>query len=288
MKKVLITGAHGFIAQNVSRTLKDAGFFVIGTSRRPEPQKNYDDIFYGLLGEPLKDVFDKHRIDVVVHCAYDSTEIENIKNAEGTCIWAEQAEKNDVGLQIFMSSISADQEAFSPYGQKKYEVEKWFLEHNHIVFRLGLVVGNGGLFGKIISLVKKNPVIPLIDRGRTSIYVSDADTIGSIVTDSVLGQKSIERGHIWFLQQETPLLFIDVLREIRRQYKRHCIFIPVPYTALSILLNVVEKLKFLKIGIDTNNLKGMRQVSHKSFKSDLSSLGYKEIPLDRLIRKTLD
>lgn len=286
--KVLVTGAHGFIAQNVSRVLKEAGFFIIGTSRRPGPVKNYDEIFYGVLGEPLKDVFDKHRLDVIVHCAYDSSEIENIKNAEGTRIWAEQAEKNNVGLQIFMSSISADQDAYSPYGQKKYEVEKWFIEHNHIVFRLGLVIGNGGLFGKIISLVRKNPVIPLIDRGRTLVYVSDAETISSIITDFILGRNKIERGKVWFLQQETPLLFIDVLREIRKQYKRRCILIPVPYTALSFLLKAVEKLNFLKIGIDTNNLKGMRQVGRKSFTSDIRMLGYRETSLETLIKKTLD
>lgn len=155
MKKVLITGARGFIAKNTARVLKEAGIFVIGTSSKPQPLANFDDIFLGVLGDPFKEVFEKHRIDAVVHCAYDKRDIDNKKNAEGTQIWAEQAEKNNVGLQIFMSSISADAGAIAPYGQKKYEVEKWFLEHHQVVFRLGLVVGSEGLFGRIIATVKK-------------------------------------------------------------------------------------------------------------------------------------
>lgn len=288
MKKVLITGANGFIAKNIARILKGSECFVIGTSRSPSPLPSYDEVIYGILGEPLKEVFKTHSIDVVVHCAYDKGDIDNKKNAEGTYIWAEQAEKNNVGLQIFMSSISADEDAIAPYGQKKYEVEKWFIEHNQIVFRLGLVVGSGGLFGRIISTVKKSPIIPLIDMGKTLIYPSDVDTISEIVRDTVLGKSKVERGRIWYLQQSSPVFFVDILKEIRKQYNLFRIFIPLPYFILSVLLNLIERLKFIKLAIDTNNLKGMRQVRHKSFKSDLRFLGYQETSLETLIKKTLD
>ncbi len=287
MKKVLITGANGFIARHLSRTLKEAGIFVIGTSRKPAPANNYDEVVPGVLGKPIEGLFEKHDIDAIIHCAYDKEEIDNMKNAEGTIVWAEQAEKNGVGLQIFMSSLSADEDAIASYGQKKYEVEKWFIEHNHIVFRLGLVVGEGGLFKRIISMVERHYLIPLVDKGKTLTYVSDIDTICLIMHDLMSGGHKIERGRIWNLQQGTPFFFVDILREISRQNNLFRIFVPIPYLMVSIVLSLIERLKFLKIGINTNNLKGMRQLSKKEFKSDLPELGYPDTSLKMLIKKAI-
>ena len=282
--KVLITGANGFIAKNIAKLLSESEFFIVGTSRVLKPVPNYNDVFQGVLGEPLKDVYEKHKIDVVIHCAYDKHDIDNIKNSKGTCIWAEQAERNNVGLQIFMSSISADEDAIAPYGQKKYEVEKWFLTHNQTILRLGLVIGNGGLFSRIVSSVKKNIIIPLIDGGKTLTYLTDVNLLGEIVRDTIMDKNKIERGKIWYLQQESSVYFIDILKEIQSQYNLYRIFIPVPYFVVFMVLNFIEKLKFLKLGINTNNLKGMRQTGSRIYKSDLKYLDYPEIPLEEIGR----
>ena len=284
----MITGANGFIAKKIARILKEEGLFVIGTSRNPSFVPDYDEVVSGILSEPLKDIFGNNKIDAVVHCAYDKDEMDNVNNAEGTLIWAEQAEKSEVELQIFLSSISADNDALSPYGRKKYEVEKWFTAHNQVVFRLGLVIGNGGLFGRIISTVKKSPVIPLIDRGETLMYPSDVDTISKIVRDTILNKNEVKRGRVWCLQQENPVLFVDILREIRKQYDLTRLFVPVPYFAISTLLTLIEKLKFLKLGINAENLKWSRQVQDKKFKSDLKYLGYPESDIEILIKKALN
>ncbi len=287
MNKVLITGSKGFISKNIANILKISGFYVIGTSRSPEPVSNFDKVYRGILGEPLKDIFESHKIDVMIHCAFDKRDKDNSMHEKGTRFWAAQAERNGVGLQIFMSSISAAEDAVSSYGQKKYELEKWFLAHNHIVFRLGLVIGNGGIFQTIISMVKKSPVVPLIDRGRTLTYVSDIDTIIKIVRDSILEKGKIERGKVLHLQQGRPVFFVKILEEIRRQYHLFCVFIPIPYFVISFFMFLAERCKFLSIGINTDNLKGMRQNSQRELKSDLNFLGYSESPVEILIKKLL-
>jgi nucleoside-diphosphate-sugar epimerase len=285
LKKVLITGANGFIAKNIARVLREAGCCIIGTSRKPAPVSHYDKIVHGALGEPLKDVFENYKLDAVIHCAFDKEDTDNIMNAEGTYIWAEQAEKNNVGLQIFISSLSADEAAFAPYGQKKYEVEQWFLRHNHIVFRPGLVIGNGGLFGRIVTTVKKSPVIPLIDSGKTLTYFTDVDTLSEIIRDTIFDKNKVSSSRVWNLQQEAPVYFGDILEEIARHYKLLRLFIPVPHIIISFILKLTEKMAFLKLGINVNNLKGMRQHGHKKYKSDLHVLGYPETSMEMMIKK---
>ena len=285
MKKVLITGANGFIAKNISRILKNSGCYIIGTSRIPNQIQDYDEIVKGVLGWPLNDVFEKHKIDAVVHCAYDKQDIDNNENAEGTRRWAEQAEKNNVGLQIFMSSLSADEEAVSPYGQKKYELEKWFIAHNQVVFRLGLVIGNGGLFQTMIYMVQKSPILPLIDIGKNLTYISDISTISMAVRDCIINGSKFQRGRVFYLQQGSPVFVGNILKEIRKQYGLFCIFMPIPRFIFSFFLILAEKLKSLDLGININNLKGLRQFNDKKFKSDLHSLGYLELPIEILINK---
>ncbi len=288
MNKVLITGANGFIAKKIAQRLKGEGLFVIGTSRNPSALPDYDEVVRGVLGEPLESLFRDHKIDAVVHCAYDKDEMDNISNAAGTLIWAEQAKENEVGLQIFLSSITADADSLSPYGRKKYEVEKWFTSHDQVVFRLGLVIGSGGMFGRIISTVKKSPAIPLIDRGETLMYPTDVDMLAEIVLDTVKGKNSIEKGRMWRLNQETPVPFIDMLSEIRKQFDLFCVFFSVPYFVVSLLLGLIEKLSFLKLGINANNIKWSRQEKDRKYESDLSALGHEDLSIEAMIKKLTD
>jgi len=285
LRKVLITGANGFIAKSTARTLREAGCFIIGTSRNPVSVSGYDEIVHGVLGEPLKDVFENHKLDAVIHCAFDKGDTYNINNAEGTYIWAEQAEKNNVALQIFISSLSADEAAFAPYGRKKYEVEQWFLRRKHIVFRPGLVIGNGGLFGRIVMTIKKSPVIPLIDNGKTLTYFTDVDTLSDIIRDTLLNKNKVTGSKVWNLQQECPVFFGDILKEIAKHYNLFRLFIPVPRIIISFVLRLTEKMAFLKLGINVNNLKGMRQHGQRKYKSDLASLRYEELSIGAMIKK---
>lgn len=284
---MLITGANGFIAKKIARVLKEEGYFVIGTSRSPVSLPEYDEVIRGVLGEPLEDVFTNHKVDAVVHCAYDKDDLDNVKNTEGTLIWAEQAEENNVAQQIFMSSLSADKNAYSSYGQKKYEAEKWFMDHNHVVFRPGLVIGNGGLFGRIAATVKKSPVIPLIDNGKSFTYFTAVDTLSKVVCDTVTGKNDVTGYRVWYLQQESPVFFGDVLREIAKQFNLSRLFIPVPHFVVSLILGFSERVNIASIGINVNNLKGLRQHGQRKYQSDLKHLGYREDTIEIMIKNLM-
>jgi nucleoside-diphosphate-sugar epimerase len=287
MKRVLISGAGGFIARQIARTLKVSNFYVIGISRNPKKDEYFDEIFQGTLGKSVSIIYDTYKIDTIIHCAYDKDGSDDI-NIMGTILWAEEAEKNCVNLQIFISSISAEENSISIYGQQKFTIEKWFISHNHLVFRPGLVIGNGGLFKKILIGMKKYPILPLINNGNFSTYITDINTLCNIIKTVITEEKPIERGKLYNIQQKTPVLLIDLMKEIRKTYNFSCIFIPVPYFFVLYILYVIEKINLFKLDINTNNLKGLKQNSMKVMETQLDYFDCNEIEINIMIKKLFD
>jgi nucleoside-diphosphate-sugar epimerase len=287
MKTVLITGAGGFIATNLAEVLNHSGCMVIGTSRRLDSRKGFERIYHAELGEPLQDVFAEHHIDGLVHCAFDKSDITHELNRRGTILWAQQAEDNGVPLQMFLSSVSSFEGATSPYGRSKYDLEQWFKNRNHLTFRLGLVIGKGGIYQTLTSLIKRYPFFPLIDGGRTLTYLSDIKTVSYILRDSIINPDLKKSGGVWRLYQRKPVFFVDLLKLIRELQQTSCLFIPVPFSLLYFGLGLVEKVKFLKLDINRNNLLGLRQNSRPGLTSDLDKFGYPELDISDLIRKHL-
>src|SRR5262249_57269601 len=78
-----------------------------------------------------------------------------------------------MGRIIFVSSRSAVAAERSFYGRAKREIEEYCLSTGISVLRCGLVTSHGGrgLFGALERLVSRLPVIPLVGRGRQSLYL---------------------------------------------------------------------------------------------------------------------
>lgn len=273
MKTVLITGAGGFIARNLAESLRRRGFNPLGVSRKPGPIGGFQKIYVGLLGQPLGEPFQKHEIDAVIHCAYDKKDRKQSLNEGGTLAWAEEAERNRVGLQIFMSSISSSEDAVSAYGQSKFRLERWFLSRRHIVFRLGLVVGDGGVFKRMADTVRRYPVVPVIGGSKTMVHLTDLSTLGKIVGDCLENEEKVGRDRPWNLHQEPPVRMKDVLTIIRKKYRCSCILVPVPFLLVSFFLSFVQKLPLIESSFDTDNIKGLLFSSKRRIPSDLARFG---------------
>lgn len=82
MKKVLVTGASGFIGKKVALHFKDMGYEVIGWVRKHEvtpffiETPNMNDV------ETLVDALDRTKPDIVIHCAGSADVGKSVKNPE--------------------------------------------------------------------------------------------------------------------------------------------------------------------------------------------------------------
>ena len=145
MKKVVLTGANGFIGSALLNFLKQKNFKVTSLQRSRETNI---DIIKWKIGESFpKKILNA---DIFIHCAYDNSQSSSNKSSI-------KDDLNYVGLKkilkqvrsksrykfILISSQSAHKSSKSYYGKSKYQLEKMLnYEHNkkiEITIRPGMV-----------------------------------------------------------------------------------------------------------------------------------------------------
>jgi nucleoside-diphosphate-sugar epimerase len=267
MKTILITGANGFIARHLAPVLKETGARVIGTTRSGKNVLGYDAIYVLSLGESLKPVLEKETINIIIHTAFDVYPGSYALNIEGTSRWLEEAHSGNVPLQIFLSTLSAEADALSEYGQAKYALEQRVLSCNGIVFRLGLVIGDGGLFARLRETVRRSPIIPMLNGGNQQVYILGISTLCNILCDCVINDDPDLRGKIWQIHQPRVYRMKQVLQAVRAKMGHRRILLPIP--ARPVLWAVL-------LFVNSLNVKGLIQRDTQDAHSDFARFGYPE------------
>jgi len=285
---VLISGASGFIAGRCARKLKQESFRIVGISRRPGPIPGFDVVYPGNLMMPLGDLFDRESIQTFIHCANHSGKNDFEVNVEGTKLWAEQAAQKGVQLQIFLSSLSAKEESDSSYARAKFVLERWFLERCHVSLSLGLVIGSGGLFRNMVSLIKKYPVLPIPDSGKRKVYVTGIDFLCDAIWYIVKSPASKGSGEQWSLFHPDPVTLKVLLNEIRVQSGSRCVFIPIPSALILAAVRVIEHIPFINLSVSRNNIIGLRQDELPASESDFAKFDIPGLSLAELVRKAIE
>jgi nucleoside-diphosphate-sugar epimerase len=283
MTNVLITGARGFIARSLASVLREANMRVTGTSRQGEPVPGFDAIYSAGLGDSLRPVLEAEQVDAIVHAALDTGPDAYRINVEGTTRWLEEAETAGVPLQILLSTLSADANALSDYGRAKYLLEGRFFERSQVVFRMAVVVGDGGMFARLRESARRSPVVPLLDGGRQPVYVLGIDFVCNVIRDSIAANGEGLRGRGWNLQQPQALTLREVTAAICRGYGFRRLLLPVPIRPILALLVAIERLPFPKLPVSSTNLRGLIQAEGQSYPSDFERFGYPAESLDALI-----
>lgn len=180
--KVLITGEHSYIGQNIKDYLLNNGYDVFTLSVRNDSWKNYD----------FSD------IDVVVHVAgivhRNEKDVEPSLyqkiNSDLTFEIAEKAKRNHVQQFVFLSTIgvygktvgniniNTKPEPTSLYAKSKWDAEQRIKHLNDqnfkvCILRPPMVIGKNapGNFMKLVSVVKKIHIFPKYQNQRSYIKI---------------------------------------------------------------------------------------------------------------------
>jgi uncharacterized protein YbjT (DUF2867 family) len=281
VKTVLVTGANGFIAQEVARRLRREGWRVIGTTRTGEPVGSFHLVHRCRLGESLQAALAGETLDAVIHAANDAGEDQYDTNVHGTGRWFDEAAPCGNPVQLFLSSLSAAAAQPTEYGRAKRDLEPLFLRAGGIVVRLALVAGNGGVFGRMIRTVRQSRIVPLLDGGRAPVFLVPPDFLVDFVHRAITGPGPFA-GRTWHVHQPEPRSLAMVMQSIRRATASRCLFVPVPSWAVLPALLAVERLTPLRLPLSSTNVRGLRATPRHA-PSDFPALGGVASTLDELV-----
>ncbi|MCX6029775.1 MAG: NAD-dependent epimerase/dehydratase family protein [Chloroflexi bacterium] len=282
MTTVLITGASGFIARSLAPVLRQTGIRTVGGSRTAQELPDFDRVYRARLGDSLQPIFEAEQVDAIVHGALaegpDAYEI----NVAGTTRWLEEASAAGVSLQIFLSTLSATADAAADYGRAKFVLQQRFTAAGEVVFRLGVVVGDGGMFARMRESARRYPVVPMLDGGEQLVYVLGIGYLAAILRDCILRNGEGLRGQAWNPHQPRAYTLREVTEAILRHYGYRRLLLPIPARPILALLLAAEKLPGVKLPVTSANVRGLVKQGRQEIPSDFDRFGYGEESLEAL------
>lgn len=284
MKTVLITGARGFIAGQFARGLKSAGYRVIGTSRKPGGVPHFDAVYPLSLGQTIQSLIAQEAIDALIHAALDKGLDAYKRNLEGTRRWFSEASRGGVTTQVLLSTLSARPGVTSDYGLAKLGLEECFLEQSAIVLRLGIVIGPGGIYARMVESARRLPLVPLLEGGRQTVGVVGVDALCAVI-QQVLDRPGAFSGRRLNLHQPSLHQLKDILRAVVRVHHWRRLFVPVPLKPLLWAMLAFEKLLPVRLPITSENLKGLMATDLGDSPSSFNEFGWPEEGLDVLCHR---
>lgn len=274
MKKILVTGASGFVGQFLCKTLSKSGRSVLGAVRTSNSNLIDHNIKYISVGDiSHKKNWKDHLFDVncIIHCAGRAHQMNDnnvdayrLINLEGTKRLAEQAAEAGVKRLIFLSSIkvngeSTDQINFNkkffykdipdpqdPYAISKLEAERalWQISSRTglevVVVRLPLVYGYGakGNMARLIKLVKSRVLFPLsiVKNKRSMIGIDNLVDLLIRCIDHVDAS-----GKTFLVSDDNDLSTPQLIKLIALSMKKKVYFFPLPIFLLKIIFSIIGK-----------------------------------------------
>lgn len=263
MGVVAVTGASGFIGQEVCRFLRDDGQDVIELSR----SRIGDGGRRWSLGEPLPGAC--RPAEMVVHLASATLGEAGAGQAaamdadiEGTRILADQmrAWRREGGRHrlVFVSSQSARSEAANAYGRSKWAIEQILIDDEEIILRPGLVYSEPprsvfAMFDKLSRL----PAVPAFGAHPSiqPVHVRE-------LADAIARAGAMERPpRLLLIGAETPLTFAEAVRAAaRRGGRRAPLMVPLPMMPVRLIAGLVDRLFTWTLTERLDGLAGLRPI----------------------------
>jgi nucleoside-diphosphate-sugar epimerase len=279
--RIAITGSSGFIGAELGQHFLQRGDQVV-MMQRSAPKRLADGAFFLPFNLRSPQLPEPTGLSAMVHCAVMAKSA-NDQDAEevnfvATLLLRDFCRKHGISF-IFLSTMSAHEDAESVYGRHKFRLERMLDHPMETVLKLGLVVGaSGGLFQRIAASIQKSPIVPLVDGGRQpvqTVAVEDVCRIVSKVVDEGLGGK--------FLIGSTEVISLrELYIRIATEQDRRLRFISLPYVVFDAVLTVLTLLP-VRLPVSKENLLGLKHLRSFDTAADLSLLGVILKPLAEVL-----
>lgn len=266
MPHLIVTGGNGYIGEALVRTALDRGWQVTSLERAPKSRGSgrLTRVPWKLGEAPPVSVLQQNPpADAVVHVAHewDTAGADDDPNAVGTGALLHVSVAAGIKRFVFVSSVSAREQALNVYGRLKWQLEQHVAAHGGVSARVGLVYGGArrAQYGVLARLTAMG-VLPMIDPHREvqPIHLSEVCAgLLALAAAPALAHK------VYVLAAPEPISFADYLRTLARVlHQRSLLVVPIPATVALLLCDLSRLVPFLpKVNRERIlGLKGMRFV----------------------------
>jgi nucleoside-diphosphate-sugar epimerase len=255
---VLIIGINGFLGKYLNGFLTKRGFEVFGTSHSISDKQ----IFKLKIGDKIgEDILNKnfHTVIYLAHSYNSSEQNKLIEWYKNIFIQFQPVVKK----QIYISSYSANEFAYSNYGVTKYKIERFFLKNLGYTISPGLIIGDGGIYKKIKRMVDISPIlfVPVCKAKNNLLPIINIDKVACVIL-KLIDKDYKQRSYNIY---EDMVVFIEFVKDIAKTHnKKRFIY---PFNA-KIILNILKSLEYLRIKLPVNsdNLQGF--IANQSYRRD--------------------
>ena len=266
--RILVTGATGFIGEHLVLFAADTGHRVTALSRSGGAVAGADACLAWSLGE-LPDMSASEPIDAAIHLAHDFVSEDGAdRTMTGTVGLFEVLARSGVRRQIFISSYSAGPHTASLYGRTKGQIEAVLGgESSALIVRPGLVLGNGGIYGRMASWACRWPIVPLPDGGRGVVPIIEIERLCREII-RLCEAPDPPREFNAFYEDLKPLR--DLVLAVARKGGRKPWILPIPMVLLLPVLRVAEVLG-VRLPVSSDSLVGFVSNQRAGHRADLEN-----------------
>lgn len=253
MNYILVTGATGSLGGMVVKKLLARGESVRCLVRKDSPipdLKNKVDIVVGSLEDEASLKRACKNVKAIIHCAgvthTNDASLYYRVNYRGTSNLMKAAPA-DIQKFVYISSTCAVGEEVGPYGYSKTLAEEALMQSPlpYVIIRPSEVYGApvAGMIEKLVTIVQKYPLIPLVGRGDFLMAPVHADdVVGAIVESLYIDKKRVR----YTLAGPEILSYKKILKKIQslKAPQKNITMFPVPlwvYRIAAVLAGVVQK-----------------------------------------------
>lgn len=284
--KIFITGVGGFLGAALARELHGQGHRVSGSVSTAERLADLpgwiEDPVVAPLAGPHPDAMAFAGCDTLVLAACDLRPGMEPINHAGTLTHSALAQKAGVGRLIFISSCSAWPDSPSPYGRAKHHLEEALRPLGCVLVRPGLVIGHGGLCGRLIRMAQQHRVIPVPGGGRGPAQVIGLDECCRCLCKICTGTVA---GHEHNLVQVDPRSVVELLGAMLRQLHLRRTLVPIPIWSAICIAAACRGIG-LRTPVDVGSVKAYRFNAGRMRESHLSRFAEAGECLEDLVEKS--
>lgn len=268
MKKVIITGANGYLGNVIVERLTKRGVECIKLVRNPQDANSYT---YELRS-PIENEAMFSGADYLIHLAHDFSANKSMAdsqkiNVEGSIRLFEVAIKHNIKT-IFISSIGSFENCVSNYGKTKFLIEQKLQQYNkeNYIIRPGLVYGAkvGGIT-KALHKLTKLPIVPIVSI-KNNFHIVNYTDILSLIDSIVAEQQRHNSNKPIVAASFQPYSLRQMLKLMNAK-----ILMPVPWQMVWFFIKAMETVGYTpRMGSD-GLINLINQVAKPDFSSTITS-----------------